>query len=1245
MFEPFKPFAPLSGIARQPSYQLTPEEESNLLASIGGGLLSGVGWLGETLGKGGAAVRGVVSGFSGGPKGFGGGLLNLIPLSDTLGITHSEDKVTGTDLREQMGLDTGSGIGNFAADVGIDLATDPMTFLGGLFGSGFGKSGRLLKKAGIEYKVPGLGVVESKQTSSIAKTLQRMTPEARAVAEGKLLRVAEKSKIPLGEGADFASRMPQKLLDAPLGGLANIGLFGAPTMTVGTTSKPAVWAGQKIDELMSWTRGTFPVRLAAGALGKRYGDKVGLTDQAVQSARFDKLPEAARQAADAAFRFTDDIAGLTKLTEETFGPEVAGLVGKGQQTLPGVPFKVGDVVRAADRENYGWVRDVTPARTHVYFENPETGMTALKQFPHEELSLAHAAGTPEAAQYSQSMLTKLLDKTTRMLAEHTENAPRTVVDIWEKVFPGTKAFPGLGKKFAESKVGEEAQRIATEWKAANRTLLDEGVALGLDRKLMPEELTAHAPRFVDSRKAVEEAARQNKVISLAHPSDAGRAKVTRELPWDIRNEILADKATRTPEAILAKYGDWLGTGYTSIPGKAGEAATEIPLEIARLQHADELAKYLGESGHVPYTHSYLRDQTLAAKRAYTINETARVVHKMVGDNLIANPTYGTTVPLTDAMKELGIKPTHGMRMVSKLAGKQLNELKRMNVPVEVMDALRGQHPDAIAAVLSGKLQPQSGMVGLEQAFKDMRMIPENSLAHLSTVTGKPVAVLKAMAIPADLSQSLRGLMEPQVNTALGSAFGQWWDKLTGFIKQTLFTIWPSSHSRDLMSSQLMNAMSGTIESPADFLAYFASVKKAASLARGKGDAATLRALQKFGVTGHKFGFEDSPIAMKAGSEVLPASPFAVKEAWKESGKYVAENSSFLPFLDKRPGVATARQAMGTATRIGSSVHGQSDFLGRVSQWLYLTEKKGWDEAAAASKVKAIHFDYDNMTAFERSYAKRLFPFWTYTKNFIPFLAQTLLDRPGGFLASTIKTIGKNRTEKGDILPPHVSQSLAIPMGAGPSGAERFFTTGGMGWEDTGAFLSGASGGVAKGLQGGLMEGISRLHPLLKGPIELASNRSFFQRGPGGGRQLTDLDPALGRTIANVTGEPKLLNLGPLGETVLANSPVSRVLSTARTMTDRRKELWAKGLNLLTPFKVTDVTEGATDAMVREATTDLMRKMPGAKDFTRVNVPDEKLALLPPEEQQQYKEYQALLTKLSKKSKERHRQRDLQFLLP
>ena len=61
MFEPFKPFAPLSGIARQPSYQLTPEEESNLLASIGGGLLSGVGWLGETLGKGGGgrAGRGV----------------------------------------------------------------------------------------------------------------------------------------------------------------------------------------------------------------------------------------------------------------------------------------------------------------------------------------------------------------------------------------------------------------------------------------------------------------------------------------------------------------------------------------------------------------------------------------------------------------------------------------------------------------------------------------------------------------------------------------------------------------------------------------------------------------------------------------------------------------------------------------------------------------------------------------------------------------------------------------------------------------------------------------------------------------------------------------------------------------------------------------------------------------------------------------------------------------------------------
>jgi hypothetical protein len=80
---------------------------------------------------------------------------------------------------------------------------------------------------------------------------------------------------------------------------------------------------------------------------------------------------------------------------------------------------------------------------------------------------------------------------------------------------------------------------------------------------------------------------------------------------------------------------------------------------------------------------------------------------------------------------------------------------------------------------------------------------------------------------------------------------------------------------------------------------------------------------------------------------------------------------------------------------------------------------------------------------------------------------------------------------------------------------------------------------------------------------------------------------------------------------VANSPLSRYLSTARQAADPRKSLAVKALNLGTGIRVSTVSEGSRDAILREQVQQDLREL-GAKQFVRTYVPESyKEALSPP----------------------------------
>jgi len=187
-----------------------------------------------------------------------------------------------------------------------------------------------------------------------------------------------------------------------------------------------------------------------------------------------------------------------------------------------------------------------------------------------------------------------------------------------------------------------------------------------------------------------------------------------------------------------------------------------------------------------------------------------------------------------------------------------------------------------------------------------------------------------------------------------------------------------------------------------------------------------------------------------------------------------------------------------------------------------------------------------------------------------------------------------------------------------------------------------------GVRGGLLEAGSRLNPLLKAPLEWMAGQSFFQKGPMGGRSLEDLDPTIGRTLANLIGRREAVRW-PGSEWVefaVANSPLSRLTTTARqltgplrTVTDptmrksRAAEAIKTGVNLLTGARITRVSPAAQDALLRVRAQQLMRRS-GSKTFVKTYIPQEIEATMTPEELEEARKIEALMNTLAKRSKAR-----------
>lgn len=290
-------------------------------------------------------------------------------------------------------------------------------------------------------------------------------------------------------------------------------------------------------------------------------------------------------------------------------------------------------------------------------------------------------------------------------------------------------------------------------------------------------------------------------------------------------------------------------------------------------------------------------------------------------------------------------------------------------------------------------------------------------------------------------------------------------------------------------------------------------------------------------------------------------------------------------------------------------------------------RQGFSPDVAAQKVAESHVDYSRLTDFEKTYLRRAFPFYTFTRGMLPFVFKNITQNPGGTLAQYTKAAGRLRDQdyNNELLPTHLGGSMVYDVSNFPliSNPDRspsirtFFTGLELPVDVVANYISNPFGDSPfRGFESLL----GQLNPYIKMPLELATNRQFF-----GHRSLDDLySPSGSRFVDQVIG----------------NSPLSRVVSMGRTLFDDRKTIPTRLSNLLLGGRFTDVDMDKWESVrARELVKDALAGSPGISQFEKVYVQPGQEQNLTPKQVELLRLQRTLEDEARKAKKERQRTAD------
>jgi hypothetical protein len=287
-------------------------------------------------------------------------------------------------------------------------------------------------------------------------------------------------------------------------------------------------------------------------------------------------------------------------------------------------------------------------------------------------------------------------------------------------------------------------------------------------------------------------------------------------------------------------------------------------------------------------------------------------------------------------------------------------------------------------------------------------------------------------------------------------------------------------------------------------------------------------------------------------------------------------------------------------------------MNRLVPYLTLL-RQGADPASARSFVQALQVDYSRhaLTPIERTFIKRAFPFYSFSKGMASFVAGKMLDDPGSLFGQAVRLPGRVEQREGEFLPEYMTRSggsiRMSPLDRIDRGQlqKSYLTSLGLMHEDPVSFLrpGQTAGETVKNFAN---EILGRTNPAIKGWTEWATGRNLFT-----GREMADSYGPLSRIGYNLGFLPSQ-KAAPMpvqwADILLGNSPASGWAGMARRMTDRPTgeplsvseavpKAFSYGwpekiLNLITGARIESVGPAAERMALREAIEDRLRGRPG-----------------------------------------------------
>lgn len=619
---------------------------------------------------------------------------------------------------------------------------------------------------------------------------------------------------------------------------------------------------------------------------------------------------------------------------------------------------------------------------------------------------------------------------------------------------------------------------------------------------------------------------------------AKRLEITKTIPTrgkNSLNELFADPTTRTPLDWSAHIRDNYLPNWMRLGGepewlrlKNAKPNTLTPAEVAKMGDMDAL--------------KVQADHLADWKQSVGVKDRYYDVH-----------------PLEDIHK--------------KVVGSQLKTLKAKELH------------EGIARFATHSATPVQGTVPLPKVLEDagltmniigqggagpMRGAMQQTLEALRKVTGNrglQMSDLPNYHIPAEMADEITKITKPMVAPKFFQPVLDALDGITNYTKSAQTTLWPANKSRNQMTALFQHVTHGMFDptvsggkaNPLSWIKPWQDAKKI-RLGGVVGDlnqipdykgmtpqqarAAFDQEIVKWDVPGRKMqhsadladyggGIQDLLPGVK--QDTFGKALSKVKTGWSKKALYSNDDNPLF--------------------KAGRATDQYLDDTNRIAAYL-AKRRQGFSPEMAKREVLKAHYDYSNLSGFERTYMRRIFPFFSWYRQNMAAMLGDLATKPGGVVGTTLRATASLRGKDPGFVPDWIGSGLAAPIGPEKEGTQRFLSGLGLPVEDLAQFAN------------PLQMTLGAINPLAKYGLEQLTGKQFYS-----GR---DLDQLYSRT-----GLPQPV------ENLLMNSPAGRFITTGGTLADSRKGVLAKALNTLTGVRISDVD---MDKARRQAGQEYLERM-------------------------------------------------------